>query len=109
MARETMIVNGQQCSPSEVNAMWHKKQRENKNCFVATACYGDINAPEVNALREWRDDILANHIFGRVFIRLYYRHGPYLAAWINKHRATIPLARRFLNYIVAHIGVQRRK
>jgi chitobiase/beta-hexosaminidase-like protein len=48
-------------------------------CFVATALFGPLS-PEVATLRAFRDERLANHAFGRAFIKSYYRHGPKLAA-----------------------------
>ncbi len=70
-----------------------KKKKE--NCYVATACYGSYDAPEVLVLRKYRNEKLAAHSIGKLFIRLYYRYSPYLAdklqrnpminSWIRKY------------------------
>lgn len=41
-------------------------------CFVATAVYGDINHPSVEALRDYRDNVLSNSSLGKVVINVYY-------------------------------------
>lgn len=56
----------------------------NTNCFIATAAYGgrDSNgtfAPQVEILRDFRDQILLNSQIGRNFVRAYYAVSPALA------------------------------
>lgn len=55
-----------------------------KGCFVATACYGDYDAPEVMVLRQFRDDRLLKTIFGRIFVNIYYSISPFFAKRISK-------------------------
>jgi len=71
-------------------------------CFVATAVYGDENALEVCALRDFRDKTLRSYTLGRAFIRAYYSGaGEYAAAFISRCvPSTIPLLRTGLNYII---------
>lgn len=45
-------------------------------CYIATCVYGSYNAPEVWALRRYRDQCLAKNIFGRLFIKIYYAISP---------------------------------
>ena len=45
-------------------------------CYVATAVYGSYDCPEVWTLRRFRDDVLAETWYGRLFIRLYYAVSP---------------------------------
>lgn len=51
-------------------------------CFVATAVYGDIEAPQVVVLRRFRDRHLMPRRWGRWLVRAYYRRGPALARWL---------------------------
>ena len=53
-------------------------------CFVATACYGDFDHPDVLALRRWRDNTLLESFFGKVFVACYYSLSPPIAARIAK-------------------------
>ena len=45
-------------------------------CYVATAVYGSYDCPEVWTLRRFRDNVLAETWYGRLFIRLYYAVSP---------------------------------
>lgn len=47
-------------------------------CYIATCVYGSYDCPQVWTLRRFRDDFLAEHAFGRGFIRCYYAIAPYL-------------------------------
>ncbi|UUV21819.1 CFI-box-CTERM domain-containing protein [Paenimyroides aestuarii] len=46
------------------------------NCYIATVCYGNINAHEVEELRRFRDYRLSKNKWGKLFIRYYYRYSP---------------------------------
>lgn len=53
-------------------------------CFIATATMGDYNNPIVKDLRIFRDTFLQKSYFGREFIKIYYKFGPYPAKLIAK-------------------------
>lgn len=58
-------------------------------CYVATAIYGSYDCPQVWTLRRFRDNFLAEHLLGRLFIRIYYWVSPKAVrrfgerAWFN--------------------------
>lgn len=54
-------------------------------CFIATACYGSYDAPEVVLFRKFRDEVLQETLFGRIFIKTYYYISPPIADFIS-HR-----------------------
>jgi len=54
-------------------------------CFIATAAYGSYLAPEVAALRAFRDEALLANDAGRGFVEWYYRVSPPVAAFIAGH------------------------
>ena len=52
-------------------------------CYIATAVYGSYDCPEVWTLRRYRDDVLDNSWYGRLFIRAYYAISPRLVKWFG--------------------------
>jgi hypothetical protein len=65
----------------------------NKGCFIATAAYGYYSAPQVRALREFRDRYLVTNAPGRAFVRWYYQYGPIGAEYLIAHPRLKPLVR----------------
>lgn len=65
----------------------------NKGCFIATAAYGYYSAPQVQALRAFRDKYLMASAPGRAFVEWYYRYGPIGAEFINTHAWLKPVVR----------------
>ena len=55
------------------------------SCFVATATMGDYNHPTVRELQKFRDDYLLHREWGRIFVRVYYKWGPYFASVIENN------------------------
>ena len=59
-------------------------------CYIATCVYGSYDCPEVWSLRRYRDYYLKEHLFGRLFIKVYYATSPSLVKlfgktkWFNK-------------------------
>lgn len=66
-------------------------------CFIATAVYSDYQAPEVIALRRFRDEILEPSRIGRIFIAIYYWSSPPIARVIAKKPLLAALCRPLLN------------
>lgn len=73
-----------------------EKQKENDNqnqqtnqtggCYIATCVYGSYDSPEVKILRRYRDYKLAKNLFGRAFIKTYYKISPILVKWFGKNK-----------------------
>ncbi|GHU96215.1 hypothetical protein FACS189479_09900 [Spirochaetia bacterium] len=55
-------------------------------CYVATAVYGSYDCPQVWTLRRYRDFTLAESLFGRTFIRIYYAVSPKLVKWFGEKK-----------------------
>jgi hypothetical protein len=58
---------------------------DNKECFIATAAFGSQMDDKVQLLREFRNQFLSPHLWGREFVRFYYQHSPPLAKYIAQH------------------------
>ncbi len=72
------------------------------DCFVATAVYGNPAAPEVNVLRQYRDNVLNHNALGRAFVSFYYSGAGKKAAEFIRTRlpAAIPPIRYCLDNLV---------
>ncbi len=67
-------------------------------CFIATACTGSADSPEVIVLSRFRDDVLARSPAGRTLISGYYRVSPIVAGVIAEHET--------LRRLVRHLAVR---
>lgn len=76
-----------------------KRYGRSSPCFIATAVYGDPLAPEVEALRRFRDIRLRPYSLGRAAIITYYRLSPPIADWLKSHRYITYIVRNILNII----------
>lgn len=73
-------------------------------CYVATAVYGSYDCPEVWTLRRFRDETLAQNVFGRAFIRTYYATSPTLVKWFGKKTWFTRFVQPKLNRLVARLN-----
>ena len=58
-------------------------------CFIATAAYGSELAPQVHFLREFRDNIILNSRFRRIFeesLNIYYKSSPPIADLMRQNK-----------------------
>ncbi|MFH1592365.1 MAG: CFI-box-CTERM domain-containing protein [Candidatus Woesearchaeota archaeon] len=77
-------------------------ERATSDCFIATAVYGDVNAPEVQALRQFRNNVLSESRLGRMVINLYYGGlGRRIADTVKQRMpSAIPVIKRGLDYLI---------
>lgn len=67
-------------------------------CFIATAAYGAADAPEVEALRRFRDRRLLTNRPGAVLVRAYYRLSPPFARLIARKPRLRTAVKRTLDF-----------
>lgn len=71
-------------------------RKKKSGCFVATACYGDYNAPEVIILRQYRDKKLLKTYLGQLLVSFYYFTSPPIANFISKSNPLKAFIRTFI-------------
>jgi hypothetical protein len=69
-------------------------------CFIATAAYGSYLAPEVEVLRQFRDEYLITNPIGRTFVEFYYSVSPPAAEYISRSEGLKSLTRCALAPVV---------
>lgn len=74
------------------------------NCFVATSAFENQNHPSVEALRRFRDTVMAESVVGRLFIKAYYDGslGHIGAKALDAVPAMKPAVRGTLDWVVDH-------
>jgi hypothetical protein len=75
------------------------KGLKSRACFIATAAYGSPDAPEVDALRRFRDRRLLTNAPGTAFVRLYYRLSPPFARLIARKPRLRAAVRKTLDFL----------
>ena len=82
------------------------KKRQKPQCFIATAVYGE-HALKTQFLRDFRDESLEPHFFGRVFVGAYYFISPTIAFIISKNKKLKSMAQKALDMIVLFLQKRR--
>lgn len=71
-----------------------------RTCFIATAAYADPTHPDVQFLREFRDQWLVKRIWGRLFVQIYWRVGPPAARFVDNRPVVAEAAKIIIASIV---------
>ena len=74
-------------------------------CFIATAAYGTSSAPEIDVLRDFRDDVLMASEAGRDYVGFYYAVSPPIAYFIARHECLRTIVRE--GVVAPIVGVAR--
>ncbi len=73
-------------------------------CFIATAAYGSYLHPQVQVLRNFRDNYLLTNNPGRALVALYYHYSPPIADFIAQHDNIRLVVRLLLTPIVLMVA-----
>ena len=77
-----------------------KPSKKDKGCYIATMAYGDYEHPQVIILREFRDNILDKYLFGKWFIKTYYKYSPKLVEKLKNKNFSNYIIRKILNQFI---------
>jgi hypothetical protein len=86
-----------------------KNYSNSSSCFVATVVFDNPNNYYVQVLRDWRDQHLSRYSFGRIFIGLYYKHGPAIALFVKQYDFLKSLIRKILVYFINHVILKTKE
>lgn len=80
-----------QCLTENIADSTHLSQKDNSGgksggCYVATCVYGSYDCPPVWTLRRFRDNVLSQNLFGRMFIRVYYAFSPTIVKMFGDYK-----------------------
>jgi tetratricopeptide (TPR) repeat protein len=85
-----ILEHASKLAPRDIDIQNNLNAIKSTGCIVATAAFGSPIADHVISLRNWRDRRLAHSIFGRAFVRFYYKIGPFVVkaiggrSWLRK-------------------------
>ena len=84
------------------NKVGGSEQRVNpsSSCYIATIIYNNYNSKEVYLLREYRDAVLSDKIYGRLFIHIYYTSSPLLKPIVKNSKLIQNIIRYFLDKFI---------
>lgn len=73
-------------------------------CYIATMVYGNYNHPKVIVLRKFRDETLANNLFGRAFIKFYYSTSPKIVRLLKDQQKVNRIIRKVLDQFTKNLN-----
>lgn len=85
-----------------LDALGEQSSEKKGGCFIATACYGDYDAPEVLVLRNFRDNYLLKTMIGRILVDVYYYVSPAVSKIILRHNSVKHFVRNIILKPIVH-------
>lgn len=91
--------------PERTKRVVSKGRAENPtgSCYIATAVYGSYDCAPVWTLRRYRDQVLANCFWGRIFIVIYYALSPRVVRYLGRNKCFLSWCERWLNRFVKRL------
>jgi hypothetical protein len=102
--RSENLKNTYQMRPISENHETADPSKKMRSCYIASAVYGDADAPEVCRLRRFRDESLNNSRIGRRLCALYYKLSPRFAMKMSPSGPFSRMIRRALDGFVRRLG-----
>lgn len=77
-----------------------KTHNNNNSCYIATMVYNDINHPNVERLRNFRDEVLLLNTFGKIFVKYYYKISPWVVEKFGRYKLLHIVAKSIIEKII---------
>jgi len=90
--------------PVNFNSSNNNNKTDKGGCYIATAVYGSYDCAEVWTLRRFRDDYLSKMIWGRYFIKAYYRISPKLVELFGDSKVFTKIFKKPLDIMVERLN-----
>lgn len=87
-------------NPDVIKSLVKSASESRGSCFIATAAFNDVDALEVQILRQWRDETLLQYSLGRQFVKFYYSVSPPLAQGLDRLPVLKAPVRKFLRIFI---------
>jgi hypothetical protein len=87
-------------NPAVIKQFLKASGESRPRCFIATSAFESVFAVEVQQLRFYRDQKLKNHLWGRAFVRAYYKYSPAIACLLDKQAWAKPAVRAILRFLI---------
>jgi len=87
----------------------HEQKQRGGGCLIATATFGSELAPQVQQLRELRDNTLLQTDWGSVFMgefnQIYYLFSPTIADWERQNPAFKEAVKLFITPMISSLSI----
>ena len=77
-----------------------QKKEQQKNCYIATMVYNNIDHPNVERLRTYRDEVLLLNNFGYLLVKYYYKISPWVVKKFGKYNLLHSSAKFIIEEII---------
>ena len=78
-------------------------EKNSSGCYIATMVYGSYEAPEVIALRQFRDQKLIKNPVGKLFVKIYYQTSPSFVRLTKNWKWLHQILRNQLNKLIKNL------
>ena len=94
-------------NPDIIKSFLKTAGKDHARCFIATSAFEEPFAPEVIALKNFRDQKLKTNKYGRKFIMIYYKFSPAIACHLDKHKYLKPSVRAILRTVIKCVSEKK--
>ena len=98
------VQNGVETQVMVLSAHTGVPATDSSRCFIATQVYGANDAPQVQVLRQFRDQVLLTGPVGHALVGFYYRHSPGWVEWMQDKPRLTAVIRWLLDGLVSLIS-----